>query len=99
MFTVLSRAALDVFAESAAQFKGMNPDRVNVWLNDLKDRAKTFPDKLTEYFLGTDEQISRTLFEEKLWKGYLGDIMLTFSLRRIIEHLEPPPKYSNPFRR
>lgn len=77
----------------------MSRDRITVWLNDLNERAKTFPDKLTEYFLEKDESISRTQYEEKLWKGYLGDIMLTFSIRRIIEHLEAPPKYSNPFRR
>lgn len=99
MVKAMAKAALEYFVDLAGEEQKLYKDRVVSWKSGLNEKLPGLAPKLITHFFKESSLLTREEFLERIWQGYEGDIMLTISLRRLIEHLPTPQKYSNPFRR
>jgi hypothetical protein len=99
MVKAMAKASLEYFVELAGEEQKLYKDRVVSWKSGVTEKLPGLAPKLITHFFKESSLLTREEFLERIWQGYEGDIMLTFSLRRQIEHLPTPQKYTNPFRR
>lgn len=99
MIKAMGKASIEYFVEIAGHEQKLFKDRVVSWQAGLTEKLPGLAPKLLTHFFKESSLLTREEFLERIWQGYEGDIMLTISIRRQIEHLPIPQKYSNPFRR